>query len=93
MEVAGSGKEIKVNVDNLGGSFERKPADEAHRQVLAGKMSNFVAMLNAKYAGIAVEEEEEEEEEDRQGEDGGTPQGQNSLEAPPEVEESSDEEA
>jgi hypothetical protein len=87
VEVAGSGKELKVNVDNLGGSFERKPTDEAHRQLLDRKMSDFVAMLKAKYAGIEVEEEEVGEEE----EEGGTTEGQNSLQAA--VEDPSDEEA
>lgn len=52
MQVDESGKEVKVNVDNLGDYFEREPADEAHRQEIALEMSRFVAMLNAKYAGI-----------------------------------------
>ena len=76
-----------MNADNLGGSFDRKPTDEAHRQVLSEKMSQFVAMLNAKYAGIEVEEEEGWLEEER-----GAFESQNSLEAPPAVEDPSDEE-
>jgi len=59
VQVDESGKEVKVNAENLGEYFERKPADEAHRQEIASEMCSFVATLNAKYAGIEEEGEEE----------------------------------
>lgn len=63
VQVDESSKEIKVNAENLGEYFERKPADEAQRQEIAAEMCSFVAMLNARYAGIEQEGEEEGEAE------------------------------
>jgi len=56
-----SGKEVKVNAENLGEYFERKPADEVHRQEIASEMSSFVTMLNDKYAGIEEKGDQEGE--------------------------------